>query len=480
MGNGSVPARVFESSPELRARIKSVVAYALMFGSTLVGFLVIREDGKGLRAPAAPAIPHFGAVGTTVQLEVLLHILLALTLIIVSARLLGFLFRYIHQPPVIGEVIAGILLGPSFLGRLAPGITSYVLPATLAPFLSILAQVGILLYMFLVGVEFDPASVRKKTHSAVMVSHASIMAPFLLGAVLSLILYPRVSSADVPFSIFALFLGVSMSVTAFPVLARILTDRSIHRTELGVMALTCAAVDDVTAWCLLAFLVSIVHARPGGAISTLTLTVMYVLVMILAVRPAAVKWAGRQEDKGLTRGAMTVICVGLLVSSLISESIGIHSIFGAFLLGTLIPPDSAVARQIKYKLEDLVVVLFLPAYFAFTGMRTQVGLMSSLDRWILCGAIILFASAGKFGGSFLAARFTGSSWREATSLGILMNTRGLMELIVLNIGLDLGVISPVLFAMLVMMAIITTLATAPILHLAVGSRFSYNKEATSI
>ncbi len=478
--NGSAAARLYESSVETRARIKSVIAYGLMFGATLIGFLIIRQDGMTLRAPVAAAAPRFGTGGGTVQLEVLLHVLLALALIILFARLLGLLFRYIHQPPVIGEVIAGILLGPSFLGRLAPGAAAYLMPATLAPFLSVLAQVGILLYMFLVGVEFNPESVRKKTHSAIMVSHASIMAPFLLGAALALILYPRVSSADVPFSIFALFLGVSMSVTAFPVLARILTDRSIHKTDLGTMALTCAAVDDVTAWCLLAFLVSIVHARLGGAVLTLGMTLLFVLIMVIAVRPAAAKWAGSQERNGLTRGAMTVICIGLLVSSLITEYIGIHAIFGAFLMGTLIPHESAVARQIKYKLEDLVIVLFLPAYFAFTGMRTQVGLMSGLDRWILCAAIILVASAGKFGGSFLAARFTGSGWCESVSLGILMNTRGLMELIVLNIGLDLGVISPVLFAMLVMMAITTTLATAPILHLLVGSRYSYNKEATSI
>ncbi len=478
--NGSAEARLYESTLGMRARIRNAAAYALMFGGTILGFLLIRQDGKGLRAPEAVTAPRFGTGGTAVQLEVLVHILLALAIIILFARLLGLLFRFIHQPPVIGEVIAGILLGPSFLGKLAPNAAAYLLPTTLAPFLSVLAQVGILLYMFLVGVEFDTASIRKKTHSAIMVSHASIMAPFLLGASLSLILYPRVSTSDVPFPIFALFIGVSMSVTAFPVLARILTDRSIHKTELGVMALTCAAVDDVTAWCLLAFLVSIVHARMGGAVLTLAMTLVFVCLMVMFVRPVAAKWTQRQEVQGLTRGAMTAICVGLLVSSLVSEFIGIHAIFGAFLLGTLIPHDSAIGRQIKYKLEDLVIVLFLPAYFAFTGMRTQIGLMSGMESWVLCAAIILFASAGKFGGSFLAARLTGSTWLESASLGILMNTRGLMELIVLNIGLDLKVISPMLFAMLVIMAITTTLATAPILHLLVGSRFSYNKEATSI
>jgi Kef-type K+ transport system membrane component KefB len=473
-------AHTYEPAVPLRATLKYATAYALMFMATVAGFLLVRQYGSGLQAPAPATTTRFGAGGTAIQLEVLLHVLLALVLIILFARLVGLLFRYIHQPPVVGEIIAGIMLGPSLLGRLAPRTAAYLLPSTLSPFLSILAQVGILLYMFLVGIEFEPATLRRKTHSAVVISHASIMAPFLLGTMLSVVLYPRVSSADVPFNIFALFLGVSMSVTAFPVLARILTDRSIHKTSLGVMALTCAAVDDVTAWCLLAFLVSMVQARVGGALLTLLMTLAFIVVMTLAVRPAVVRWTGRQETRGLTRGAMTVACVGLLVSSLVSESIGIHAIFGAFLMGTLIPHDSAVARQLKYKLEDLIVVLFLPAYFAFTGMRTQIGLLEGMNSWLLCIAIIAVASAGKFGGSFLAARLSGSGWRDSVSLGVLMNTRGLMELIVLNIGLDLKVISPTLFAMLVIMALATTLATAPILRLILGPQFAYNKDAGSI
>ncbi len=463
-----------------RQHLRSAAAYALMFGTTVVGFLMIRSRGQRLSAPASLSVSRFGAGPAPIQLEVLLHILLALTVIILFARVLGLLFRYIHQPPVIGEVIGGILLGPSFLGRIAPGLSHYLLPTTLAPFLSVLAQVGILLYMFLVGIEFEPGVMKEKTHTAILVSHSSIMTPFILGAGLSLILYPLVSTSDVPFSIFALFMGVSMSVTAFPVLARILTDRQIHKTPLGVMALTCAAVDDVTAWCLLAFLVSIVQARLGGAVLTLIMTIAFISVMLFLVRPAVVRWVNRQERPGLTRGAMTAVCVGLLLSSLMSEYIGIHAIFGAFLVGTLIPHDSAVARQLRFKLEDLILVLFLPAYFAFTGMRTEIGLMSGYQHWILCGLIILVASAGKFGGSFLAARLTGNGGKDCAALGVLMNTRGLMELIVLNIGLDLKVVSPVLFAMLVIMALATTLMTAPVLHLLVGSEFSYDKQAKAL
>ncbi len=456
--------RAFDSRTTIRDRIRSIAAYAGMVGTAFLAFHFVRRQGQGLQAPPPAATTPFGGGGTAVPVEVLLHVLAALTVIIVSARLLGLLFRYIHQPPVVGEVLAGILLGPSFLGRMAPAVAGYILPSSIGPFLSILAQVGILLYMFLVGIEFDATSLRSRTHAAIMVSHASIAAPFILGVSLALVLYPRVSTADVPFSIFALFMGVSMSVTAFPVLARILTDRSIQKTRLGVMALTCAAVDDVTAWCLLAFLVSVAKARAGSALVTAILSVLFIVTMILAVRPFAVRLVKRQEHFGLTRGAMTAVCVALLLSSLITEFIGIHAIFGAFLLGTLIPHDSKVAQQLLGKLEDIVVVLFLPAYFAFTGMRTQIGLMTSTQDWLLCAVITTMASLGKFGGSLFAARFGGCSWRESASLGILMNTRGLMELIVLNIGLDLKVVSPVLYAMLIVMALATTLATSPLLH----------------
>jgi Kef-type K+ transport system membrane component KefB len=435
-----------------------------MIGGTVLGFLLIRRQGEGLRAPQ-PVGPSQLATGeSSIPLEVLFHVLLALTVIVLFARLLGMLFRYMYQPPVIGEVIAGIMLGPSFLGYVAPGVAAFLLPHSVAPLLSILAHIGILLYMFLVGIEFNVGALKNQTYTAIMVSNAGIIVPFLLGSSLALPLYARISTADVSFPVFALFMGVSMSVTAFPVLARILTDRSMQKTSLGVMALICAAADDVTAWCLLAFMVSIVKARTGGALMTLIMTLLYIFVMIIIVRPAVVKLTGRQEPNGLTRGAMTVVCVALLASALVTEFIGIHAIFGAFLLGVLIPHDSAVARQLLSKLEDIVVVLFLPAYFAFTGMRTQIGLMHGAGDWMLCILIILVASIGKFGGCFLAARIAGVAWRESISLGILMNTRGLMELIILNIGLDLKVVSPALYAMLTIMALTTTLATSPLLH----------------
>lgn len=441
---------------------KTFVAYAAMIGVSVGGFFALRAAGSSLRAPEPSVVTHFGRALPNASSEVLLHVLLALVVVIVVARLLGALFRRFNQPPVIGEVIAGVLLGPSLLGRVAPGVSAYLLPSAVAPFLGVLSQVGVILYMFLIGLELDTSVLRQRAHVSVAISHASIIAPFLLGAGLSLWLYPRLSSSDVPFSVFALFMGISMSVTAFPVLARILTDRQMQKSKLGTIALACAAVDDVTAWCLLAFVVAVARAEPQRVLPTLGLTTAFIAVMFVLVRPAAT-WFTRKQ-KSVPQDALAVVFVALLLSALLTEFIGIHAIFGAFLLGAVIPHDSELSRDVAHKLNDLVIVLLLPAFFAFTGMRTQIGLVSGVSQWLTCGLIVLVASIGKFGGSALAARVSGLPWQQAASLGILMNTRGLMELIVLNVGLDLGVLSPTLFAMLVVMAVVTTLATSPILH----------------
>jgi Kef-type K+ transport system membrane component KefB len=329
----------------------------------------------------------------------------------------------------------------------------------------VIAQLGVILYMFLVGLELNPGVLRGRAHATVAISHASIIVPFLLGAALALVLYPRLSSSEVSFTSFALFVGVAMSITAFPVLARILTDRGMQKTRLGVLALGCAATDDVTAWCLLAFVVGVAQARVSGAVLVLGLTAAYIGFMVLVVRPVARRFLARLDEGGLSQGVVAVVFGALLLSALATEAIGVHALFGAFLLGAVIPHDSAVAGAFTRKLEDLVTVLLLPAFFAFTGMRTRIGLVSGLEEWLVCGLIVLVATAGKFGGTLAAARLTDLGWREAAALGLLMNTRGLMELIALNIGLDLKVISPALFAMMVVMALATTVATAPLLHL---------------
>jgi len=451
--------------------VKTVLVYAAMIAASIAAFLGIRAAGRGLHAPDPTTTALFGQTREAGNAHPLLHVLVALVVIIVAARALGAAFRYFHQPPVIGEVIAGILLGPSLLGRVAPGVYAYVLPATVAPYLQVIAQVGVILFMFLVGLELDTGLLRKKTHATVAISHASILAPFLLGAVTALWLYPKLSSSDVPFTIFALFMGVSMSITAFPVLARILTDQGIHKTRLGVVAISCAAVDDISAWCLLAFVVSVAQSRAGSAVYTIALAMLYIAAMFMVVRPIVQRLVRRQElRKGVTQNHTAIVFVALLLSALATEYIGVHAIFGAFLLGAIIPHGSQLAKDLLHKLEDLVVVLFLPAFFAFTGMRTHISLVSGAGDWLICGVILLVACLGKFGGSTVAARLSGLDWRDSASLGVLMNTRGLMELIVLNIGLDLRVISPTLFAMMIVMALVTTFATSPLLHLLTRSR----------
>jgi Kef-type K+ transport system membrane component KefB len=425
-------------------------------------FMGLRTLGLGLKA--AGDVPE--SQGPAAAPHTLMHVLLALLVVMALSRVLGALCRRIDQPAVIGEVIAGIALGPSLLGRIWPGAEAYLFPTTITPLLGVLANIGVIVFMFLVGLELDTSVLRKKTHAALAISHASIVAPFLLGASLALWLYPTLAPRGVRFDVFALFMGVAMSITAFPVLARILTDRGMSRTNLGVLALSCAAVDDVTAWCLLALLVGVANSATSGALLTFALTLGFIGLMFAFVRPLVHRATSAQEMRGeVGRDAIAVVLVGLLVSALVAEYIGIHAIFGAFLVGALIPHDSRLAHSVRGKLEDLVVILLLPAFFAFTGLRTQIGLVSGAAAWATCAAIIFVACLGKIGGSYLAARLAKLPHREAMSLGVLMNTRGLMELVALNVGLDLGVISPVLFAMMVLMAVVTTFATSPLLSL---------------
>jgi Kef-type K+ transport system membrane component KefB/nucleotide-binding universal stress UspA family protein len=388
-------------------------------------------------------------------------------LIIACSRAVGLFARRIGQPMVIAEVVAGIMLGPSLLGWLAPGALAMLFPIESMSLLNMLSQVGLILFMFLIGLELDPKLLRGRGHTSVLISHTSIIVPCLLGGVLGLYLYPRLSPPSVPFSSFVLFMGVAMSITAFPVLARILADRRLLKTKVGAVAITCAAVDDVTAWCLLAFVVSFVRASGiAQALRTTAFALLYIGVMLFVVRPFLRRMgAGASNREGLTQNRVAVTLVLLLASSWTTEFIGIHALFGAFLFGVAVPKEGGFARVLAEKLEDLVVVFLLPLFFAYSGLRTQIGLLASAQAWIMCGLIVVVACVGKFGGSVVAARLTGLSWRESSALGILMNTRGLMELIVLNIGLDLGIISPTLFTMMVIMALTTTFMTTPLLEL---------------
>jgi Kef-type K+ transport system membrane component KefB len=400
--------------------------------------------------------------------------------ILLAARIVGGLVGLIDQPRVIGEMLAGIVLGPSVLGMLAPSVSELLFPPGSLGFISALSQIGLVFFMFLIGLELDLALLRGRGHSAIVTSHASIVIPFLLGTALAVVLYPRLSDDSVSFTAFALFLGAAMSVTAFPVLARILAERGILKTRLGTVAIAAAAVNDVTAWCILAAVIVVVRATEGAMPLPIMLAgaVLFTTFMLTVGR-----WALRRLERAFQRrGELSEQSVALVVflvlaSAWITERLGIHAVFGAFLAGVAMPRDEQLAKPVRDRFHDLMVILFLPLFFAFTGLRTSVGLIHG-ELWAYCALIILVAIAGKMAGSALAAHSTGMSWRESWAIGTLMNTRGLMELVILNVGLDIGVLSPALFAMMVLMALVTTFMTSPVLELIYPRRLIAAAEAS--
>ena len=394
-------------------------------------------------------------------------LLLQVAVILAVARAVGWIFRKMHQPQVVGEMVAGILLGPSLLGLAAPGAFNFLFPPQSLGFLNALSQIGLVLFMFLVGLELDARFLKSQRLVALFTSHVSIVFPFMLGTLLALYLYPRLANNSVTFIQFALFIGTAMSITAFPVLARILTERKLLRTTLGAVTIACAAVDDVTGWIILAIVVLLIRTS-GGFISTLVTiggVALYILVMWVLVRRLLYRLETKFEQRGaLSQDTLAIILLLVLASSLVTERLGIHALFGAFLMGVIMPKHPSFVHALTEKLNDVAVVLLLPIFFAFNGLRTSIGLVSGAANWFYTALIIFVAILGKFGGSTVAARVSGMSWREASSIGVLMNTRGLMELVLLNIGLDIGVISPALFTMMVLMALVTTFMTSPVLE----------------
>jgi Kef-type K+ transport system membrane component KefB len=407
------------------------------------------------------------------------HLLLQLVVILVTARLVGRAFRIIGQPQVIGEMAAGLALGPSLLGAVAPGTLARLFPQdSLAP-LSALSQLGVLLFMFVVGLRLDLQLLRGRARAAVFTSNASIALPFVMGAALAPWLHASLAPDGVPLLPFALFLGAAMSVTAFPVLARILTERGLLGTRIGSVAIAAAAVDDVTAWCILAAVVAVARSAPEATsiawrefLVTIVSSGTYVVLAATAGRRLLARLDRELARRGILMNAQLVsgAIILALASAWVTERLGIHALFGAFLAGTVMPRTSmngapSAAQQIADRMEDVVGSVFLPVFFALTGLRTSVGLLDSPGLWAACAAIFAVAVSGKLGGSAAAARLAGMSWRDALSIGALMNTRGLMELVILNVGLEIGVISPALFTMMVLMALATTVMTSPLLLL---------------
>jgi len=394
-------------------------------------------------------------------------LLLQIMIIVIVVRLFGYLFNKIGQPVVVGEIVAGIVLGPSLLGAFFPGIFNFVFPVSSFVNLQFLSQVGLMLFMFVIGMELDINLIRKQAQEALIISHASIIIPYTLGMTLALYIYKQFAPANISFSSFALFMGIAMSITAFPVLARILQERNLTRTKLGAMAITCAAADDVTAWCILAALIAIVKAGSSAStIFTLGLVVSYLAIMLFVVRPLLKKLGTiYNKREKVSKPMMAIVFMVLLLSSYATEVIGIHALFGAFMAGVIMPQGISFRKVVTDKIEDVSLVLLLPLFFVFTGLRTHIGLLNQGHLWITCGWIILIAVAGKFGGSTIAAKAVGQTWKDSLSIGALMNTRGLMELVVLNIGYDLGILNPEVFTMMVIMALVTTFMTSPALNL---------------
>lgn len=393
-------------------------------------------------------------------------ILQIITIILIS-RLFGFLFHKISQPTVIGEIIAGIILGPSVAGILFPEFSIFLFPDDSLGNLKFLSQVGLILFMFFIGLELDWKVVKNQAHDAVVISHASIVFPYFLGMALAYYLYLNFAPDNISFLSFSLFMGIAMSITAFPVLARVIQERDLAKTKLGAMAITCAAADDITAWCLLAVVIAIVKAGSFvSALYSIGLAIAFVMFMMMVVQPFLNR-LGKvySERETINKTIVAISFLILLGSAYLAEVIGIHALFGAFLAGVIMPANFNFRRVMMEKVEDVSVVLLLPLFFVFTGLRTEIGLLNEPGLWLVCVVIIITAVAGKFGGTALAARMVGQSWKDSLSLGALMNTRGLMELIVLNIGYDLGVLTPEIFAMLVLMALITTFMTGPALDL---------------
>jgi Kef-type K+ transport system membrane component KefB len=456
--------------------LKNTLFYLFTIGGffVLMYFIVLKgeplEVSKITEVQKVPDSNSFRQIKDTLHHNVthpLAILLLQIITIIVVARVFGFIFKKIGQPTVIGEIIAGIFLGPSFIGMFFPEFSLFLFPKSSLPNLQFISQIGLILFMFIVGMELDLATLKKKAHEAVIISHASIIFPFALGMGLAYAIYQTYAPTNINFLSFSLFIGISMSITAFPVLARIVQERQLSKTRIGTIVITCAAADDITAWCILAAVIAIVKA--GSVVSSVYIILMaltYVFLMLKLVQPFLKRLGDiYSHHDTLSKPVVAIFFVTLLISSYLTEIIGIHALFGAFLAGAIMPQNLHFRNVFIEKVEDVSLVLLLPLFFVFTGLRTQIGLLNDISLWQTCALIIGVAVTGKFLGSAIAAKVVGQSWKDSLMIGALMNTRGLMELIVLNIGFDLGILPPSIFAMMVIMALVTTFMTGPALDL---------------
>ncbi|WP_394759086.1 cation:proton antiporter [Flavobacterium sp.] len=455
--------------------LKNALFYFTVTGVFTALMYWVVGQGKNLEIGRRIITPSTKHTEWNQFLESLLHNLqhpLAILLgqiitIIIVARFFGWIFKKIGQPSVIGEIIAGIFLGPSVVGMYFPEFSSALFPVESLGNLQFLSQIGLILFMFVIGMELDLKVLKNKANEAVVISHASIVIPFALGICLAYYVYFKFAPQGIEFLSFSLFMGIAMSITAFPVLARIVQERGIHKTKLGSIVITCAAADDITAWCILAAVIAIVKAGTfASSLYVIGLAILYVLLMLFIVKPFFKRVGDLySNNENLSKSVVAIFFLTLIISSYLTEVIGIHALFGAFMTGVIMPDTSKFRNIFIEKVEDVALILLLPLFFVFTGLRTEIGLLNDPFLWKVTGFIILVAVVGKFVGSALAARFVGQSWKDSLTIGALMNTRGLMELVVLNIGYDLGVLTSEIFTMMVIMALVTTFMTGPALDL---------------
>ncbi len=408
-------------------------------------------------------------------------LLLQLIAILAFSRFLGYLFIKIKQPSVIGEILAGIMLGPSLLGHLFPEAFQFLFTPTSLNYLYILSQIGLILFMFTIGMDLNIEDLRKNLKETFVISHSSIIIPFLMGMILAYMVYSEFGTPASDFLSFSLFIGISMSITAFPVLARIVQEKGLTKTHLGTITIASAANNDVTAWILLVAVIAI--AQTGSffsSIYTLAFSAAYIVFMLVAVRPFLKKIGNiYQNEELMNKSIFAFFILVLIISAYTTQLLGIHALFGAFLAGVIMPPLPRFRKLMIDKVEDISVSLLLPLFFVYTGLKTEIGLVNTPYLWMLTGVFILVATVGKVGGSAIAARIVGETWKDSLSLGALMNTRGLMELIVLNIGLEMGIIPPTIFVILVIMALVTTFLTTPLLEL-IGKLFPEKRKMEQI
>lgn len=475
----------------MNEKLKNTFFYVIMillFGSLI--YLVIQQGEnrqiidesilvKDTPATLSEGFYSFKQIITKQIISPFSLLLIQIIVILIMCKIVGWLMKKIGQPVVIGEILAGIILGPSVLGYFAPEITLHLFPKESLSNITILSQFGLILFMYTIGMELDIGIVKKKLQETILISHISMIVPFFLGILIAYYIYDNYAYSDTSFISFALFIGIAMCITAFPVLARIIQERKLTRTHLGSVALASAANGDITAWCLLAVVVAISQAgNMYSAIYNILFSAIYVLIMFLIIRPLLKMLGNLYHNKEVIgKVLVSMMFLLLLISSYITEILGLHALFGAFIVGLIMPNNMRFRKIMTEKVEDVALALFLPLFFASTGLRTEIGLLNSNDMWILCGIFILVAIVGKFGGTIISARFAKETWKDSFILGAMMNTRGLMELVILSIGYEMRILTPAIFVMLVLMTLVTTFMTTPLLAI-IGKAFRKNEKLT--